>query len=523
MNTQTFLLQSVLVDAAKLQNKVAVYDGDQPYSFKNLHLLSDKFALGLQRRGVLRGDRVVVFLGNRIECIVAFWGILKAGAVVVNVGIETAPEKLSFILKDSEASVLIADNKSIDCLADHIDDSTFIHSTIYVGERRLDNSFLSYEEIVSNSDVELIRVAITDMDLAAIIYTSGSTGDPKGVMMTHKNMLSALASLEAYLAYQQADVVLCSLPLSFDYGLYQMLMSIKTGATLILEKAFTWPIFLIKKINQYQVTIIPMVPTMLSLLNEYASRRAIRFESIRMVTNTGAALKEIHVDMMKTLFPKAFIYSMYGLTECKRCTYLPPSDIDNKPESIGIAIPNTEVWLVDDEDNRISDSDTVGELVVRGSTVMAGYWNNPTATEERLKAGPLSGENVLYTGDFCSMDADGYLYFKGRVDNVIKSRGMKVSPSEVEGYLYSIPAVEAAVIVGIDDDEQGGALYGFVQLSQKEFTNSSKILELCRKNLEAHKVPKHIAIIKSLPRTGNGKFDVLALDAIANREVQSVA
>jgi amino acid adenylation domain-containing protein len=498
-----------------------VYDNDRPYTFLDIHTLSDRLAAGLQRLGVHRGDRVVACLGNRVESIVAFWAVLKAGGVVVNISVDVPPGTLSYILKDSEASILIATDKNLEELGGSINGFPFIKSTICVGGNVSDTSSSSYEDIVNQENVELSPIRVIDQDLAAIIYTSGSTGDPKGVMMTHKNMLAALTSLNAYLGYQETDIVLCSLPLSFDYGLYQMLMSIKSGATLILEKEFTWPIFLIKKINQYQITIIPFVPTMLVLLHEYANKSGMKFPSLRVVTNTGAALKKVHIEMIKSLFPKALIYSMYGLTECKRCTYLPPSDIDSKPESIGIAIPNTEFWLVDDEGNRINEPDTVGELVIRGSTVMAGYWKKPEATAKRLKKGPVSEEKVLYTGDYCSMDEDGYLYFQGRVDSVIKSRGMKVSPVEVEKYLYSMQGIEAAVVVGVSDDERGEALFGFVQFTPEGHISSSKILEMCRDNLEAYKVPKYISIVKNLPRTGNGKFDVLALGAIANRETYS--
>jgi acyl-CoA synthetase (AMP-forming)/AMP-acid ligase II len=227
--------------------------------------------------------------------------------------------------------------------------------------------------------------------------------------------------------------------------------------------------------------------------------------------------------MMRILFPEAKIFSMYGLTECKRCTYLPPEDMDRKPDSIGIPIPNTELWLVDEHGDVITEPNTVGQLVIRGSTVMAGYWRKPEATAKRLKPGPTPDEKVLYTGDYCSLDEEGYLYFKGRIDHVIKSRGMKVSPNEVESFLHTVSGVEAATVVGIEDQERGEALFAFVQPSLNVGLHVSEILDLCRKHLEPYKVPEYISILKTLPRTANGKYDVLTLGRLAQQELMPVA
>ena len=261
--------------------------------------------------------------------------------------------------------------------------------------------------------------------------------------------------------------------------------------------------------------VLTIVPTMLMLLHEYASKRNANFPDVRMVTNTGAALKSAHIGQMKVLFPQAQIFSMYGLTECKRCTYLPPEDIDSKPGSVGIAIPNTELWLIDEEGQRIDQAHQVGQLVIRGSTVMAGYWRNPQATAEKLKPGPYPGESVLYTGDYCHLDEDGYLYFEGRMDHVIKSRGMKVSPSEVEDFFYAMAGIEAAAVVGVEDAAVGEGLWAFVTLSQGINLSAEQLLERCRAGLEPHKVPLAISIEITLPRTANGKFDLKQLQNTA--------
>ena len=299
-----------------------------------------------------------------------------------------------------------------------------------------------------------------DVDLAAIIYTSGSTGEPKGVMLTHRNMLTAATSISTYLENVEDDVILCVLPLAFDYGLYQMIMSVRMGARLVLERSFAFIAAVLEKVVAEKVTGFPGVPTVFATLAGLKSLGSYDFSNIRYVTNTAAALPVKHITMLKELFPKAKIFSMYGLTECKRCTYLPPADLERKPTSVGIAIPNTELWLVDENDQKVGPG-VVGQLVIRGATVMKGYWEKPESTAKRLRPGPLPGEQVLYTGDFCMLDEEGYLTFIGRMDDIIKSRGEKVAPKEVESALVSIEGVKEAAVIGVPDELWGHAVKAF--------------------------------------------------------------
>lgn len=530
MKSSTALLQHVLEASSELYpDKPAVIYAKETYTYAQLDDASSRLARGLRANRLQHQERVVVCLGNRIETVCAFWGVLKAGGVLVNLGLETSCESLDCIIRDTEASVLITTSEKFASLPADTASLSHLRACILLdGEAgsavtQTFESLLNQGSAVPMPYINLDLDQESDLDLATIIYTSGSTGAPKGVMLSHGNMLAALASLNTYLGYRESDTVLCSLPLSFDYGLYQMIMAVSTGATLVLEKEFTWPIFLIKKIRQYQVTIVPVVPTMLMLLHECADKRAALFAQVRMVTNTGAALKERHIAQMKTLFPNAQIFSMYGLTECKRCTYLPPEDIDSKPGSVGIAIPNTELWLIDDEGQRIDQPHQVGQLVIRGSTVMVGYWRNPKATAEKLKPGPYPGESVLHTGDYCSLDEDGYLYFHGRMDHVIKSRGMKVSPSEVESFLYAIEGVEAAAVVGVEHASVGEGLYAFVTLGSGITLDAQQVMAFCRAGLEPHKVPLFIRIEAALPRTANGKFDLVQLKQQAQHAQLAVA
>jgi acyl-CoA synthetase (AMP-forming)/AMP-acid ligase II len=344
-----------------------------------------------------------------------------------------------------------------------------------------------------------------DIDLAAIIYTSGSTGEPKGVMLTHRNMLTAAASICSYLEMREDEVILCTLPLAFDYGLYQMIMAFRQGARLVLERSFAYPAQILTLMVAQGVTGFPGVPTMFSILAEFKTLHAYDFSRIRYVTNTAAALPIKHIRMLKDVFPSARVYSMYGLTECKRCTYLPPEDLDRKPGSVGIAIPNTELWIVDEDGNKVGPG-IVGQLVVRGATVMKGYWEKPEATAKKLRAGPLPGEHVLYTGDYCKLDDDGYLYFVSRMDDVIKSRGEKVSPKEVEATILDIAGVKEAAVIGIPDDILGHAVKAFVVLERTVSMSERDIQRHCLAKLENFMVPKVVTFVPELPKTDSGKI-----------------
>jgi acyl-CoA synthetase (AMP-forming)/AMP-acid ligase II len=247
------------------------------------------------------------------------------------------------------------------------------------------------------------------------------------------------------------------------------------------------------------------VPTIFAVLAELKTLKDYDFSKIRFVTNTAAALPVKHILILRDLFPTARIYSMYGLTECKRCTYLPPEDIDRKPTSVGIAIPDTELWLVDEDGNKVGPN-TVGQLVIRGATVMRGYWEKPESTAKKLKPGPLPGEMVLYTGDFCRLDDEGYLYFVGRMDDIIKSRGEKVAPKEVEHVLYNITGVRDAAVIGVPDEILGQAVKAFVVLESGVSLTEKDIQRECQAKLENFMVPKHVEIVPDLPKTTTGKI-----------------
>ena len=488
-------LHDYLEHAARvLGDKVALVRGAERVTFATLDRRANHFAHALVAQGLARGDRVIVFGDNTLETVIAFWAVLKANAVVSIVSPQTKTDKLAYYLKDCRAAFLVTDELLRPVWQEAAPRSPHLKGTI-VGPQ--DPAF------AGERDAPPPRRGL-DVDLAAIVYTSGSTGDPKGVMLTHRNMLAAAASITSYLQMREDDIVMNVLPLAFDYGLYQVIMAARVGARVVLERSFAFTAQFLALMVDEGVTGFPGVPTIFAVLADLKNLKEYDFSRVRFVTNTAAALPEKHIRFLRELFPAARIYSMYGLTECKRCTYLPPEDLERKPGSVGIAIPNTELWIVDAEGRRVGP-DTVGQLVIRGATVMRGYWEKPEATAEKLRPGPLPGEMVLYTGDYCRLDDEGYLYFVGRMDDIVKSRGEKVAPKEVEQAICEIPGVREAAVIGVPDDILGHAIKAFVVLDGGGQLTGKDIQRECQARLESFMVPKYVEIVPDLPRTATGK------------------
>jgi len=322
-------------------------------------------------------------------------------------------------------------------------------------------------------------------------------------MMTHENVVAAATSITTYLENTPDDIVLNVLPLSFDYGLYQVLMAAKVGATLVLEKSFAFPHAILERMRAERVTGFPLVPTMAALILQMKDIEPDSFPHLRYITNTAAALPPAHILRLQALFPRAKIFSMYGLTECKRCTWLPPEELSRRPGSVGIAIPGTEAYVVNENGERVGPG-VVGELVIRGPHVMKGYWEAPEATDRALRPGPFPWEKVLYTGDLFRTDEDGFLYFVGRKDDIIKTRGEKVSPKEIENVLYALPGVSEAAVVGVPDPILGMAIKAVVVADGS--LSAQDVIRHCAKHIEDYMVPKEVEFRSELPKTDTGKI-----------------
>ncbi len=501
-----FLEQS----ADRLPEKVALICDGQRLTYREVDALADRVAHALIDLGVNRGDRVAIFLPNSVETVAGIFGILKAGATFVVVNPTTKREKLLYILANCRASALIADARS---------DLTGLIGTADVTVPSLRGCILcgaapaaptegvvrciSFQTVVEKYPALRPARTTIDLDLACLIYTSGTTGDPKGVMSDHSNVAFAAASIIEYLGNTESDVVINLLPLSFDYGLYQLLMTFKFGGTLVLERSFAYPAAILKRIEQECVTGFPGVPTLYALLLPM-DLSAFDLSSLRYLTNTAAALPVSHIDALRKKFPHVTMFSMYGLTETKRTLYLPPEELDRRPGSVGRPIPGTEAWIEDDAGRRVGPGE-VGELVVRGRHVMRGYWEAPEMTAKRYRKDPVTGDRLCYTNDLFRTDAEGFFYFVSRKDDMIKSRGEKIAPKEVESIIYGIAGVSEVAVIGIPDPVLGQAIKVFVVTSDKTLTDKA-VLAHCRAHMEDYMVPKTVEFREELPKSANGKI-----------------
>lgn len=504
MRVEDFLRRS----ACTYRDKVALVAGGKRLTFGDLDSASDRLAAVLSGGGVSRGDRVVVFMDNCWEAVVAVFAVMKAGAVLCPIHPSTKAHKLSWLLSHCRASAILLQDRLVASAKAALAEAHSVKLTIVAGE--LDapafGDGIRFDDAIAGSAACPLRdPAGIDLDLAMLIYTSGSTGLPKGVMITHQNAAASATSVISYLRITPDDVILNALPISFSYGLYQVLMAAKVGATLVLEKSFVFPHSIFQKIKAEHVTGLPIVPSIASTILQSKTLQAGAFPHLRYITSAGSALPSSHAGRLQELFPAAEIYSMYGMTECHRGTWLPPDQLFSRPGSVGIAIPNTEAYVVDDNGTEVAPG-VVGELVIRGAHVMKGYWENPAATASALRPGRHPWEKVLYTGDLFRSDAEGYLYFVARKDDVIKTGAQKVSPKEVENAIYSLPGILEVAVIGVPDPILGTAIKAVLVVGPKAGLTERDVLRHCAKYLEDFMVPKIVEFREGLPKTESGKI-----------------
>ncbi len=511
---QRLLREGLIESATRYPEKIALVIEGEEYAYGQLLDTSQRVAWSLLDRGLKRGDRVGVYMDNTWPCITSIYGILLAGGVFLMINPQTKANKLHYILQDSGAVFLMTDGhlsgQYVKATAGLPELRGIISSGNLPDAQQCPVRLESFASVVRESASLDAPAFVIPNDLAALIYTSGSTGHPKGVMQTHQAMVFAAWSLIEYLRLSEDDRILLVLPLAFDYGLYQLLMAMKLGATLIVERSFTFPGMIYQVMRAQKVTVFPGVPTIFSTMISGHKRKKLLFPQVTRVTNTAAALSPEFIPLLHEIFPNALIYKMYGLTECKRVSYLAPELVDEKPASVGRPIPGTEVFLRTPEGEPVRPGND-GILYVRGPHVMAGYWNKPELTAKALQPGLLPGERVLCTGDWFRQDEDGFLYFAGRSDDIIKTRGEKVSPVEVEQALYGIDGIREAVVTGVDDPHFGQAVCAFVRIDKDSPLTARRIKKICLSRLENFMVPRDVFCLESFPRTANGKIDIKAL------------
>lgn len=515
---QRVLGEALKFSAQKYPSKTAIIIKTKEYSYSQLQESVEKLVNHLIRAGIRKGDRVAIYMNNSWQSIVSIYGVTLSGAVFLVINPQTKANKLKYILNDSGAKTVISESILFNELFKALGGSISIQEVIMTGDTSQITGLpgiklTNYEDIVTINYPKIALPKTIPNDLAALIYTSGSTGFPKGVMMTHQSMVFTSWSLIEYLRLSEDDRILLMLPLSFDYGLYQLLMAVTLGGSLIVEQSFTFQASVYKQIELFKPTVFPGVPTIFVMLIASSKKTGLSFDCVEKVTNTAAALPEEFIPDLKKIFPNALIFKMYGLTECKRVCYLEPELIDAKPGSVGKAIPGTECFLLSQEGKLVPPGER-GILHIRGPHIMLGYWNKPELSNEMLKQAVLPGEKVLCSNDWFKMDEEGFLYFLGRTDDIIKTRGEKVSPVEIENIIYKIHGIKEVAVIGIPDEIMGESIIAFITPHDKIQLEPKEILIECMSKLEIFMVPQKIVILKEMPKNSNGKIDKIELKKI---------
>ena len=474
---------------------------------------------GLRALGLNRAERVAVYLPKRLETVVALFGATLAGGVFVPINPLLKPEQVAYILRDCNVRILVTARDRATLLEPALADCPDLHALVLVDsatavlQRPRHFQVFDWPTLLDAANGPP-AARLIDLDMAAILYTSGSTGKPKGVVLSHRNLLAGAYSVAEYLGNRADDRILAVLPFSFDYGLSQLTTAFVAGARVVLMD-YLLPREVVATVAREGITGLAAVPPMWVQLAPL-DWPAAAVDSLRYFTNSGGAMPRATLAALRRALPKTTPYLMYGLTEAFRSTYLPPEEIDRRPDSIGKAIPNVEVLVVREDGTPCAPGEP-GELVHRGSLVALGYWNDPIKTAERFR--PAPGQNpglplpelAVWSGDTVRIDEDGFLYFIGRKDDMIKTSGYRVSPTEVEEVLYSSGQAAEAAALGIPHPTLGQAIVAVVKPLRDDF-NENRLIAHCKQHLPNFMVPLQIVIrLTDLPRNPNGKIGRKAL------------
>jgi len=518
----TYLVHDLVIASADREaDAAALTFGGESLTYAETAQRIAGFAAAYRELGLARGERVAVYLDKRPETVAAMLGATMAGGAFVPVNPILKAGQVAHILRDCTVRVLVTSRERLAALRDAVEPSG-VRDVLVVGD---------VDETLSFADVRVHRAAdlagggapppprLTESDVAAIFYTSGSTGRPKGVVLCHRNLVVGAKSVAQYLENAPRDVLLAALPLSFDAGFSQLTTAFHSGARVVLLN-YLMPRDVINALARERVTGLTAVPPLWIQLARLEWPDGID-EHLRYFANTGGRMPLDTLAKLRAKVPSAKPYLMYGLTEAFRATYLPPEQVDARPDSIGKAIPNAEVLVLRDDGSPCGPNEP-GELVQRGPLVALGYWNNPDATAERFKPlppgavpnreGVVLPETAVFSGDTVRMDEEGYLYFIGRRDEMIKTSGYRVSPTEIEEVVYSTGLVAECVAIGVPDETLGQSIWLIAAAPDSRPVEIDRLLDECRKRLPAYMVPAHIEIdANALPRNPNGKLDRNAL------------
>ncbi|HEV7435251.1 MAG TPA: class I adenylate-forming enzyme family protein [Pseudorhizobium sp.] len=492
----------------RFAEKTAVVAGESRLSYADIDDRSGSLAAALATMGVRPNDRIAFLLDNDGEAPVSFFGTWKAGAIACPLHPSMKAQKLAAIFSSIEPAAVIT----------HVRYLPNVRAAIALAGRKMvviatqapsdfGGDHLRFEELLRRTPTVSLPQSLDDADLALLIHTSGSTGDPKGVMLTHANVDAACQSIISYLENTADEIVLSVLPLSFGYGITQLVTMVCVGGTLVLEKSFAFPRKIMDRLAEEKATGFPLVPAMGALIAGTKDLPEGFLPHLRYVTSAAAALPPVLSSRLQEILPQTKVFVMYGQTECLRVSYLSPEELAKRPTSVGKAIPGTRAFVVDEKGLPVTPG-TIGELVVEGPHVMAGYWCDAATVLQELRT--ADRERRLLTGDLFRTDEEDFLYFVSRKDDIIKTRGEKVSPQEVERVLYALHGVREAAVTGVEDPVFGQVVRAHVALEEGRQLSERDVIRHCAQYLEDYMVPKSVEFREALPRTTTGKIRMSA-------------
>jgi amino acid adenylation domain-containing protein len=496
-----------LLDVAAANSPEGVFlRGACPMGFGELGAASHAIAAWLRSRGLVPGDRVLIAAANHAEAIAAAFGAARCGVTFAFLHHTIPPVGFRRIVEQVEPSCVVLDSKTA-----HLQTVVADLPLLTTGASVIDGATPLADVIASN---RAARVESVRRDPLCLIYTSGSSGEPRGVMVSHDNVAFTASAIQQRLRYRADDRIGLYLPLSFDYGLYQLFLALAARASIFVGEPDLVPLRLCNDLADECITVVPGVPSLFSALVRMLARMPRALPRLRAVTNTGERLPPATIERLRALLPRLEVFLMYGLTECKRVSILLPEEMEAHPGSVGRPLDGTTAEVVL-PDGSVAPDGVPGELVVSGPHLTMGYWRAPDETARRFRAAG-DGTRLLFTGDTCRRSADGHLYFEGRGDAQRKRRGFRISLLEIESAALSIKgAVSAAAVAPPDSDE----LHLFLTGDGRAISADAVIHEL-RERLEPHKMPDRIHVVAALPTTSHGKVDQQRLCALAAETAQ---
>lgn len=503
--------------AERSPSAISLEYGDHSLSYAELAGAVDRLAHGLLGLPLAPDDRVAVYLEKRPESVITLLAATRAGGVFVPVNPLLKPPQVEHILRDCNVRCLVTSTSRLSALESALDRCMDLHSILLVDDvpspkKPAQVQCVPWPDVSAGQAVPTKVPRRIDSDLAAILYTSGSTGRPKGVVLSHRNLVAGAESVSTYLQNTREDRILAVLPLSFDYGLSQITTALRVGARAVLMN-YLLPRDVIRAVERHRVTGLAAVPPLWNQLAQLPWPESVG-DHLRYMTNSGGAMPRATLTALRRALPATKVFLMYGLTEAFRSTYLPPEEVDRRPDSIGKAIPNAEVLVVREDGSHCATNEP-GELVHRGALVSMGYWNDPEKTSERFKPAPgrpgaiTITELAVWSGDTVRADEEGFLYFIGRRDEMIKTSGYRVSPNEVEEVVYATGMVGEAAAVGVPHPTLGQAIVLFtVPRTGGAPPAPNELLAATQRSLPGFMVPARIVVREEpLPRNPNGKID----------------